>query len=301
MAGRPSRLYRRAMADPKRPPRHHLTVAEAQAIAEDVRHGRRERIADVRFPEKFQLQVGTLQGVTFENCSLWLTLGGGMLRGGVMEGCRFVDVDLDPLTIYGSELRDTRFERVAFGVRAMGGMDDTRIDGGSFSDCRMVDFGFRKTRLAGVGIEGGRMDGVRFDMCSFIDISLASAMRDVILLDCAFERSDISSADVVDVNLIDWRAADLRLPGRRTGFFVTPGVVSETLAATPDALTSAFRDRVFTDLVMAGYDLVAVSERFFTAELGAKPSDASTLVDALFPHRLAALGEVRPAARTSRR
>ena len=288
------------MADPKRSPRHSLTLAEAQAIAEDLRHGRRDRIEDVRFPEGFQLQIGTLQGVTFTNSVLWLTLGGGMFQRGVMEDCRFVDVELDPLTVFGSEMRDTTFERVTFGVRAMGGMDDTTIDGGSFVDCRILDFGFRKSRLTGVGISGGRMDGVRFDRCSFAEVSLASGMKDVTLIDCGFERSDISSSDAEDVALIDWRAADLRLPDRRTGFFVTPATVSEVLAAMLLDLAPAFRDRVFEDVIMPGYDLVAVSERFFTQELGADPVDASALVDALVPHRLESLGQVRPAARASR-
>ena len=96
--GRP-RLYRRTMADPRRPPRRALTLAEAQVIAEDLRHGRRDRVEDVRFPEGFQLQLATLSGLSFTNCALWLTLGGGMFRSGLMEDCRFVDTDLDPFTM----------------------------------------------------------------------------------------------------------------------------------------------------------------------------------------------------------
>src|SRR4249920_3814527 len=103
------------MGDSKRPPRRALTITEAQEVAADLRHGRRERVEDVRFPEGFQLQVGTMYGVTFSNCQVWLTLGGGMFRGAVMEDCRFLDVDFDPLIVHGAEMRETTFERVTFG------------------------------------------------------------------------------------------------------------------------------------------------------------------------------------------
>ena len=274
------------MEGSKRPPRHALTDAEAQAIAEDLRHGRRDEIADVRFPETFQLQVGTIRGVAFTNAQLWLTVGGGMFRGGLMEDCRFVDVDLDPLTVYKAEMRSNTFERVTFGVRAMGGIDDTVIDGGSFRDCRFHDMGFRKTTFDGVNVEGGRMDRAWFASCTFVDTRLSSALRDVTLTDGRFDRADISASDVVDVTFGDWSSADLRLPDRRTGFFVTPAGASSALATVIDDLTIPFRDRVFADVITAGYDLVAVSERFFMSALGAEPNEASVLVDALYPHRL---------------
>ena len=290
-----------SMADPKRPPRQALTITEAQEIAADLRHGRRERVEDVRFPEGFQLQVGTMYGVTFSNCQVWLTLGGGMLRGGAMDGCRFVDVDFDPLTVHRAEMRDTAFERVTFGLQAMGGIDDTEIEGGTFANCRLLDFGFRKTTFRGVRIDSGRMDRVRFETCSFSDVRVASALKDVDMRDCAFERSDISASDVIDVTLSDWRSTDLRLPGRRTGFFVTPAALSEVLATVLTDLSVPFRDAVFAGVVMAGFDLVAVSERFFTNALGADPREASILVDALFPHRLEALDALRPATGPSGR
>ena len=277
------------MEGSKRPSRHVLTDVEAQAIAEDLRHGRRDRIEDVRFPQLFQVQVGTLRGVSFTNAQLWLTVGGGMFRGGLMEDCRFVDVDLDPLTVYKSDFRSNTFERVTFGVRAMGGMDNTVIDGGSFHDCRFNDYGFRRTTLNGVTVEGGRMDRVRFEACTFVDTRLASALRDVTLADGRFDRADISASDVVDVTFDEWRSADLRLPDRRTGFFVTPAGASSALGTVLDDLTVPFRDRFFADVITAGYDLVAVSERFFMSALGAQPTEASVLIDALFPYRLDAL------------
>jgi len=284
------------MGDSKRPPRRPLSVAEAQAIAEDLRHGRRERIDDVRFPDGFDLQVGTMQGVSFTNCRLQLTLGGGMFRGGVMEDCRFEDVDLDPLSVHRSEMRDSTFERVAFGLEAMGGIDDTLVEGVALSGCRFLDFTFRKTTFRGVRIDRGRMDRVRFGACSFIDLRVASNLKDVDLRGCTFERSDLASSDVVDVTLADWRSSDLRLPGRRTGFFVTPAAVSEVLATHVADLTARFREDVYAGVVMAGFDLIAVSERFFANELGAEPGEATALVDALFPHRVITLGEVRSGA-----
>lgn len=284
------------MAGSKRPPRRHLTITEAQEFAADLRHGRRDRVEDVRFPEGFQLQVATMHGVTFSNCQIWLTIGGGMFRGGVMDGCRFVDVDFDPLTVRGAEMHDTAFERVTFGLKAMGGIDDTEIDGGSFAQCRLLDFSFRKTVFSDVRFDAGRMDRVRFDGCSLHDVRMTSALQDVDLRGCAFDRTDISSSDVIDVTLSDWRSTDLTLPGRRTGFFVTPAIVSEVLAATLGELTIPFRDAVFSGVVLAGFDLVAVSERFFTNALGADPREAATLVDALYPHRHEALDQVRPGA-----
>ncbi len=267
-------------------------------IAEDLRHGRRDRVEDVRFPEGFQLQVGTLQGVSFTNCVLWLTLGGGMFRGGVMEDCRFVDVDLDPFTMYKAEMRDTSFEHVVFGVRAMGGIDDTQIEDVTFADCRILDYGFRKTHLTRVRIDGGRMDRVRFDVCRFTDVGLASPMKDVTMRDCSFERSDIRASDVIDVTLMDWREPDLRLPDRRTGFFVTPAAVTEVLTTMVADLSGTFSDHIYRHVVMAGYDLVAISERFLMSELGASPVEASAVVDALYPHRLEALSEARQAVRS---
>jgi hypothetical protein len=289
------------MGDAKRPPRQVLTDVEGRAIAEDLRLGRRDRVEDMRFPEGFQLQVGTMRGVTFSNCQLWLALGGGMFRDGVMDDCRFVDVDLDPLAVRGADVRDTTFERVTFGLTAVGGIDDSQIEGGAFTDCRLLDFGFRRTTFSDVRVDAGRMDRVRFDACSFTDVRIAGALKDVDLRGCAFDRSDISASDVIDVTLSDWRSADLRLPGRRTGFFVTPAAVSEVLAAMPADLTAPFRDDVFRGVVLAGFDLIAVSERFFTNALGAEPREASILVDALFPHRLEALGPARPTSSPSGR
>jgi hypothetical protein len=284
------------MGDSRQPPRRSLTVAEAQAIAEDLRHGRRDRVDDMRFPEGFQLQVGTMHGVSFKNCRLHLALGGGMFRGGVMEACRFKDVDLDPLVVHGSEIRDSTFERVAFGLEAMGGIDDTLLEGVALSGCRFLDFTFRKTVLRGVRIDRGRMERVRFDACSFVDLRVASNLKDVDLRHSAFDRSDLASSDVIDVTLTDWRSPDLRLPVRRTGFFVTPAAVSEVLATLMAELTAQFREDVFSGVVMAGFELVAVSERFFTNALGAEPGDAAVLVDALFPHRVATLQDARPGA-----
>jgi len=235
-----------------------------------------------------------MYGLTFSNCQVWLALGGGMFRGGVMEDCRFRDVDFDPLTVRASEIRETTFERVTFGLQAMGGIDDSVIEGGSFARCRLLDFGFRRTTFSRVGIDAGRMDRVRFEACAFSDVRIASALKDVDLRDCGFDSSDLSASDVIDVTLSGWRSADLRLPGLRTGFFVTPGAVSEVLATMLDGLSAPFRDSVFAGVVMAGFDLVAVSERFFTNALGAGPHEASILVDALFPHRLEALDPVRP-------
>jgi uncharacterized protein YjbI with pentapeptide repeats len=203
-------------------------------------------------------------------------------------------VDLDPLTVRKAQIRGTTFERVHLGLEAMGGMDDSEIEGGSFTDCRLLDFAFRKTIFRGIRIESGRMDRVRFEACSFSDVGFASALKDVDLRDCAFDQSDISSSDVIDVTLSDWRSADLRLPGRRTGFFVTPAALSEVLATLLTDLSVPFRDAVFAGVVMAGFDLVAVSERFFTNALGADPHEATILVDALFPRRLEALDAVRP-------
>ena len=90
----------------------------------------------------------------------------------------------------------------------------------------------------------------------------------------------------------DWRSTGLRLPVRRTGFFVTPAAASEVLTTVLPDLSIAFRDRVSADLIIAGHDLVAVSERFLTSALGAGPPEASALVDALFPHRLESLDQV---------
>jgi hypothetical protein len=280
------------MAHSKRPARRPLTIAEAQAITDELRHGRRDRIEDVRFPERFQVQVGTVRGVTFSNSALWLTVGGGMFSRGLMEECTFRDVDLDPLTVFGADVRANTFERVTFGIRAMGGIADARIEGGSFTDCRFVDFGFRKTTLDGVRIEGGRMDRVLFEACTFVDVRLASALRDVALLRPAFDRSDASASDAVDVTFTDWRAADIRLPARRTGFFVTPAAADEVVGSVLPDLSAGFRDRLSADVIGAGHDLVAVSERFFTNALGASPGEASLLVDALYPRRLDALGQV---------
>ena len=177
------------MPDTKRPPRRHLTVGEAQAIAEDLRHGRRDRIVDVRFPEGFQLQVGAMRGVSIANSPLWLTVGGGMFRGGLMEDCTFVDVELDPLTVYGAEMRSNTFERVAFGLQAMAGIDDTVIEGGSFSDCRLVDFGFRKTRLERrlASPEDG-WTGSASRRAPSPTSRLASTLRDVTFAGCDFAR-----------------------------------------------------------------------------------------------------------------
>lgn len=281
------------MDGPKRPPRHPLTVAEANAIADDLRHGRRDRVEDARFPESFQLQVATIRGVSFTNCHLWLTVGGGMFRGGVMEDCRFVDVDLDPLTVYKADVRSNTFERVTFGAREMGVINDTVIDEATFHDCRFHDVGFRKTTLRSVTVDGGGMDRVRFESCTFVDTRIRSALHDVALADGRFDRADLSGSDVVDVIFDEWRSADLRLPERRTGFFVTPASASEALVAVGADLAIDFRDRVFADLIVDGYDLVAVSERFFMSALGAGPIEASVLVDALYPYRLAALDRVR--------
>ena len=136
------------------------------------------------------------------------------------------------------------------------------------------------------------MDRVRFAACTFVDTRLASSLRDVTVAGSGFDGTDISASDVVDVTFDDWRSADLRLPERRTGFFVTPAAASEALATVLSDLTIAFRDRFFADVILAGYDLVAVSERFFTNALGAGPGEASLLVDALFPYRLDSLGAV---------
>ncbi|MFL5643848.1 MAG: hypothetical protein ACJ769_04220 [Chloroflexota bacterium] len=280
------------MGDSKRPARRPLTVGEAQAITDDLRHGRRDRIEDVRFPDRFQVQVGTIRGVTFANCVLWLTVGGGMFSRGLMEECTFRDVDLDPLTVFGSDMRANTFERVTFGIGAMGGIADSRIEGGSFTDCRFADFGFRKATLDGVRIDGGRMDRVLFDACTFVDVQLASALRDVTLLRPAFDRSDASASDAVDVTFTEWRTADIRLPARRTGFFVTPAAASEVVGSVLPDLSVAFRERLSADVIRAGYDVVAVSERFFTNALGASPGEASLLVDALYPRRLDDLGQV---------
>ena len=279
------------MPDSKRPPRKHLTVGEAQAIAEDLRHGRRDRIVDVRLPEGFQLQVGAMRGVSIVNSQLWLTVGGGMFRGGVMEDCTFTDVDLDPLTVHKAEMRSNTFERVAFGLQAMAGIDDTVIDGGSFRDCRFVDFGFRKTRFSHVSVAGGRLDRVRFASCAFADARLETNLRDVTFAGCDFDATDLSGSDVIDVSFDDWRSTGLRLPSRRTGFLVTPAAASEALATVPD-LSHAFRERVSAGLILAGHDLVAVSERFLMSALGAGPTEAAALVDALFPHRLDSLDQV---------
>lgn len=280
------------MEGSRRPSRHALTVAEAQAIAEDLRHDRRDRIEDARFPEGFQLRVGSMSGVTVTNSQLWLTVGGGMFRGGLMEGCRFVDVELDPLTVYQAEMRSNTFERVTFGVREMGGLDDTVIEGGTFRDCRFRDYGFRRTTFDGVTIDGGRMDRVRLTACTFRGTRISSTLRDVTVADGRFEHADLSGSDVIDVAFDEWRSADLRLPVRRTGFFVTPAAARDVLATVLDDLTVPFRDRVYADLILAGYDLVAVSERFFMSALDAQPKEASVLVDALFPHRLDALDAV---------
>lgn len=280
------------MADSKRPPRRLLSIAEAQAIAADLRHDRRREIEDVRFPEGFQVQVGTMRGVSFANCTLWLTVGGGMFSRGMMEDCAFSDVELDPLTVHGSDLRSNTFDRVTFGMGELGGIEDSRMDGGSFTDCRFIDFGFRKTTLDGVRIDGGRMDRVLFDTCTFVDVRLASALRDVTLRRTAFDRSDASASDAVDVTFADWRTGDVRLPARRTGFFVTPMAASEVLESDLPDLSAGFRDRVSAVVVSAGHDLVAVSERFFTNGLGASQGEASLLVDALYPRRLDELGQV---------
>jgi hypothetical protein len=289
------------MPDPARPPRQLLTEAEAQAIAEDLRKGRRDRIEDARFPERFQLRLGTLRDVSIVNSHLWLTIGGGMFRGGVMEGCEFVDVDLDPLTVFGSEMRTNTFERVTFGAETMGGIIDSVIDGGTFRACRFLDFGFRKARIRGVTIDGGRLDRVRFESCTFTDVRLASSLRNVALAASSFAGTDMSDSDVVDVTFDEWGPADLWLPERRTGFFVTPAAASEALATVTADLSAAFRQRVLADVISAGYDLVAVSERFFTRDLGAGPVEASLLVDALFPHRLDALEGVSRDGSAARR
>ena len=57
------------MGDSKRPPRHALTIAEAQAIAEDLRHDRRDRIEDVRFPRGSSSRSARMRGVSFTNSS----------------------------------------------------------------------------------------------------------------------------------------------------------------------------------------------------------------------------------------
>jgi uncharacterized protein YjbI with pentapeptide repeats len=232
-----------------------------------------------------------MRRVSIVNSQLWLTVGGGMFRGGVMADCTFVDVDLDPLTVHKAEMQSNTFERVAFGLQAMAGIDDTVIDGGSFRDCRFVDFGFRKTRLIGVSIAGGRLDRVRFTSCAFADTRLETNLRDVAFAGCDFDAADLSASDAVDVTFDDWRSTDLRLPSRRTGFFVTPAAVTKALTTVPD-LSGALRDRVSAGLVLAGHDLVAVSERLLTSALGAGPTEASALVDALFPHRLESLDQV---------
>ena len=280
------------MPDTKRPARRHLTAGEAQAIAEDLRHDRRDRIVDVRFPKGFQLQVGAMRGVSVVNSQLWLAVGGGMFRGGVMEDCTFIDVDLDPLTVHKAEMRSNTFERVTFGPQAMGGIDDAVIEGGSFRDCRLDDFGFRKTRLSGVTIAGGRLDKVRFASCAIADTRLETTLRRVAFTGCDFVSADISASDVVDVVFGDWRSTGLRLPSRRTGFFVTPAAATEALATVLADLSIAFRDRVSADLIHAGYDLVAVSERFLTSVLGARPMEATVLIDALYRHRLDSLDQV---------
>jgi len=280
------------MPDAKRSPRKHLTVGEAQAIAEDLRHGRRDRIVDIRFPEGFQLRVGTMRGVSFSNCALSLAVGGGMFSRGVMEDCTFHDVELDPLVVHGSDMPGNTFDHVTLGMGSKGGIDDTRIEGGSFTDCRFVDFGFRRTTLDGVRIVGGRMDRVLFDACTFVDVQIASALRDVTLRRAAFDRSDASASDAVDVTFTAWKSADVRLPARRTGFFVTPAAASEVLGSEVPDLSAGFRERISADVIRGGYDLVAVSERFFTNALGASPGEASLLVDALYPRRLDDLGQV---------
>jgi hypothetical protein len=103
---------------------------------------------------------------------------------------------------------------------------------------------------------------------------------------------DLSESDVVDVTFEGWRSADLRLPERRTGFFVTPAAASAALASVLSDLTIALGDRFFADVILAGNDVVAVSERYFTNALGAGPREASLLVDALFPYRLDSLAAV---------
>ena len=102
----------------------------------------------------------------------------------------------------------------------------------------------------------------------------------------AFDRSDASASDAVDVTFSDWRTADVRLPARRSGFFVTPAAANEVLGSELPDLSAAFRDRVSAAVISGGHDLVAVSERFFTNGLGASRDEASLLVDALYPRRL---------------
>ena len=88
----------------------------------------------------------------------------------------------------------------------------------------------------------------------------------------------------------DWRSADLRLPVRRTGFFVTPAAASEALASILADLTDPVPRR---RLRRRDPWPASTSSRCPSASSRApsapSPREASVLVDALFPHRLETL------------
>src|SRR3954451_8258515 len=219
------------MADSNRPARRLLTLREAQEIAEDLRHDRRAGIEDVRFPDGFELQVGSLQGGSLAKCHIRLTVRGGMLRGGVMADCRFVDTELDRLTVVCAEMRSNTFERVTVGTEATSTIEDTMIEGGSLGECRLQDVEFRKSTLRGVSFERGRLERVRLSGCTLTETRVGSSLHDVTFERSGFEGSDLSESEAVDVSFDASASWDLRLPERRTSFFVPPAAVVEAIIA----------------------------------------------------------------------
>lgn len=67
-------------------------------------------MADVIFPADQPVEIRTLRDVEFDNCKLWLNIDGGLLRRGRVEGWRFLDVQLETLRMWNTDVRSVEFE-----------------------------------------------------------------------------------------------------------------------------------------------------------------------------------------------
>lgn len=269
-----------------------LTEPEADAIVDGLRRGIVRRVEDARFPDRYQVRLRKLGDVAFINAELWLTVEGGFVGRGRLERCEFIDCVLDPLTIFKSDVRDSSFDGVKIGARAMGIVDGCRLEAVRMASCRVSDFAFRNGRLADVDIADTTIDAVRFESCSLDRVGIAGALDDVPFLRCDFTGSRVAGSPAVDVAFHDWIGADVTLPQARDGFFVTPDQLRADLdRLTPD-MSAATREHLIRDVLADVVGLVVVSEIALRRELPTAPGEVATIVDALHPHRLRRLADV---------
>ena len=177
------------------------------------------------------------------------------------------------------------------GFENLGGIDDSTLEAVSFRDCRLNDYAFAKSTLSGVSFVGGSLQA-RVSSCHLTDVDIASEVSDTLFLDCTFANTDLSGSEAQDVTFLDWRSTDVRLPRGRAGFFVTAADLEAVARPLLAELSIPVRERMTERVLDIAVSPVAISERFLRSVVGASASEASLLVDALLPRRLASLSEI---------